>query len=241
MKNATLYRMHTSSHICPFGLRAKDLLSREGFYVDDRVLKSRAQTDEFKATHNVDTTPQIFINDQHIGGYEALRRYLGKPLHKEKKNVYWPVLSIFLVALLVTFATQFPADNLVEWVMPFIGFTMLLLAVQKIRDVHSFTNSFITYDLLAMHHLKYAYAYPYLELYGGVCMLTTLPAIYYAPVAIFIGFIGAISVFKAVYIDKRALQCACVGGDTDVPLGFISLTENVVMFGAGALMLYSYF
>ena len=42
------------------------------------------------------------------------------------------------------------------------------------------------------------------------------------PVALIIGMIGAVSVFKAVYIDKRELKCVCVGGDINVPLGFIS-------------------
>ena len=37
------------------------------------------------------------------------------------------------------------------------------------------------------------------------------------------------SVVKAVYIDKRDLKCACVGGSSNVPLGFVSLTENVMM------------
>ena len=41
--------------------------------------------------------------------------------------------------------------------------------------------------------------------------------------------IGAVSVFKAVYIDKRDIKCACVGGSSKVPLGFVSLTENVMM------------
>jgi hypothetical protein len=41
--------------------------------------------------------------------------------------------------------------------------------------------------------------------------------------------IGAVSVIKAVYVDKRELKCACVGGDSNVPLGFLSLTENVMM------------
>jgi hypothetical protein len=49
------------------------------------------------------------------------------------------------------------------------------------------------------------------------------------PVALFIGTIGAVSVFKAVYIDRRELKCACVGGNSNVPLGFVSLTENVMM------------
>lgn len=49
------------------------------------------------------------------------------------------------------------------------------------------------------------------------------------PIALFIGGIGAVSVFKAVYIEKRELKCACVGGSSNVPLGFVSLTENVMM------------
>jgi hypothetical protein len=36
-------------------------------------------------------------------------------------------------------------------------------------------------------------------------------------------------VFKAVYIDQRELKCACVGGGSNVPLGFVSLTEDVMM------------
>jgi len=36
-------------------------------------------------------------------------------------------------------------------------------------------------------------------------------------------------VIEAVYIDKRKLECACAGGGGSVPLGFISLTENLLM------------
>jgi hypothetical protein len=57
------------------------------------------------------------------------------------------------------------------------------------------------------------------------------------PVALFIGTIGAVSVFKAVYIDRRELKCACVGGDSNVPLGFISLTENMMMVAMALWML----
>lgn len=58
-----------------------------------------------------------------------------------------------------------------------------------------------------------------------------------APVALFIGGVGAVSVFKAVWIDKRELKCACVGGSSNVPLGFVSLTENLMMVGMAAWML----
>ena len=57
------------------------------------------------------------------------------------------------------------------------------------------------------------------------------------PVALFIGTIGAVSVFKAVYVDKRELKCACVGGGSNVPLGFVSLTENLMMIAMALWML----
>ena len=47
---------------------------------------------------------------------------------------------------------------------------------------------------------------------AGVLMVAGLLTWFAAPVALFIGVVGAWSVFKAVYIDKRKLKCACVGG-----------------------------
>ena len=58
------------------------------------------------------------------------------------------------------------------------------------------------------------------------------------PVALFIGGIGAVSVFYAVYVEKRELKCACVGGSSKVPLGFVSLTENLAMVGMAIWMLW---
>ena len=57
------------------------------------------------------------------------------------------------------------------------------------------------------------------------------------PVALFIGTVGAVSVFKAVYVEKREIKCACVGGSASVPLGFVSLTENLMMVAMAAWML----
>ena len=60
------------------------------------------------------------------------------------------------------------------------------------------------------------------------------------PVALLIGTIGAASVFKAVYLDKREIKCACVGGASKVPLGFVSLTENLMMVAMAVWMLVAH-
>lgn len=49
-------------------------------------------------------------------------------------------------------------------------------------------------------------------------------------IIVFVG-IGVISVYKVVYIDKCDLKCVCVGGDSNVLLGFVLLFENVMMVG----------
>jgi hypothetical protein len=59
------------------------------------------------------------------------------------------------------------------------------------------------------------------------------------PVALFIGSVGAASVFKAVYLDRRELKCACVGGSSNVPLGFVSLTENLMMIVMAVWMAFA--
>lgn len=78
-KRATLYRMVLPDHTCPFGTRAKQLLIDSGYEVEDRILGSRDEVDAFKTEHNVDTTPQIFIADERIGGCDELAQFLDVP------------------------------------------------------------------------------------------------------------------------------------------------------------------
>jgi glutaredoxin len=73
---ATLYRMVLPDHVCPFGVRAKQMLEEAGFQVDDRILCSREEVDAFEDEQGVDTTPQIFIKGERIGGSDDLERYL---------------------------------------------------------------------------------------------------------------------------------------------------------------------
>ena len=63
-QEAHLYRLATQEHICPFGLKARALLKRQGYKVIDHKLTSREQADKFKSQHEVGTTPQIFIENK---------------------------------------------------------------------------------------------------------------------------------------------------------------------------------
>ena len=74
-KKATLHRMILPDHTCPYGVKALALLKEKGFEVDDKILRTREETDAFKERHGLETTPLIFLGDEKIGGYSDLRRY----------------------------------------------------------------------------------------------------------------------------------------------------------------------
>ena len=239
-KEATLYRMVTPKHLCPFGAKARDLLEREGFAVNDEWLRSREETDAFKAAHGVATTPQTFIEGVRIGGYDDLRRHLGRKVADRKAAGYRPVVAVFAVAALMAMAASHATlgsaltIRAVEW---FVAFAMCVLAVLKLQDLESFSNMFLGYDLLARRWLPYAYLYPFGEALAGVLMIAGALSWLSIPLSLLIGSVGAVSVVKAVYLDGRELRCACVGGGSNVPLGFVSLTENLMMVAMAVWML----
>ncbi len=70
MANITVY----SGPHCPYCVRAKALLTRKGAAFEEIDVKADpARMDEMMARSNGRRTiPQIFINDQHIGGCDDL-------------------------------------------------------------------------------------------------------------------------------------------------------------------------
>ncbi len=238
-KKAVIHRMVMPSHTCPYGLKALHLLKRSGYEVEDRHLGTREETDAFKAEHGVATTPQIFIGGERIGGHDDLRRFLGKRVADPKATNYRPVIALFAMTALMAMAASHAVTGSVftlrsaEW---FVSFSMVVLALLKLQNVESFATMFLNYDLLARRWVPYGYVYPFAEGLAGLLMAAGALTWLSVPVALFIGSVGAVSVFKAVYIDRRELKCACVGGSSNVPLGFVSLTENLMMVAMAVWM-----
>lgn len=238
---AILHRMVMDKHVCPYGLKALDLLRRKGYAVDDRWLTTRAETDAFKAEHGVKTTPQIFIEGERIGGYDDLLAHFGKSPPDPDTPSYRPVIAIFAVAALMALAASQALHGALITIHAaelFIAFSVAILAIQKLQDVDSFATMFLGYDLLAQRWPRYAYIYPFAEALAGILMIAGALMWLSIPLMAIIGGVGAVSVFKAVYIDRRELKCACVGGNSTVPLGFVSLTENLMMIAMAAWMLF---
>ena len=228
LENVKVYR----KKLCQYGKHAVDLLRKRNIQFEDHLFANTNEEQAFKINHQVQTTPQIFIDGERIGGYTDLAQKLqvAPKTTPNKSTSYWPVITVFSVCMLMAIATQTELRG-------FMGFSLCVLACLKIMDLPAFIKGFVQYDLLAKKQPVYAKVYPLAELLVGLSLLAKQLPIVFGTIALVVGFIGAISIVKSVYIDKLNLNCACVGGNSKVPLGFVSLTENLAMIFMGAIML----
>jgi glutaredoxin len=232
LRDVRLYRMDLPDHACPWGLRALRLLAAQQISFEDHPLRSAGEVAAFKAAHGVATTPQVFAGSERIGGYTELAARLG--VRPEPAAVaYTPVLAVFATAALMALA-------LAGGVRGFMGTAICLLAMLKLMDVAAFAASFARYDLLSQRWRPWGRLYPGVELLVGLGVLSG-PALgvgerWIGALAVLLGAVGMVSVGKAVFVDRLALNCACVGGSARVPLGIVSFAETLLMTLMGAAM-----
>ena len=165
LRRAGLHRMETAEHVCPWGLKTRGLktrglLRRDGHEVDDNTLTSRAEIDAVRARHDVETTPQVFIGGERIGGYEEALRFPGKEVRDPDAVTHAPVSALFAMAAAMALAVSWATHGSVvtiaaaEW---FIAISMCLLALQKLKDVESFATMVLNYALLAQRWGRYGH------------------------------------------------------------------------------------
>ena len=229
LQDVHLYRMDLPDHACPWGHKAIRLLQEQGIPFTDHRLTTQVQVQAFKDQHRVATTPQIFSAGQRLGGYSELAALL--QVRAEAAEVsYTPVLAVFATALLVDLAAG-------GGVMGFMGYALAMLAMLKLMDVAAFATSFLKYDLISQRCPVYARCYPGLELLVALGFLARQAQGATGLLALLLGVSGMVSVYKAVVIDKLALNCACVGGNSKAPLGVVSFAENLMMAAMGTALI----
>ncbi|MEL6355000.1 MAG: glutaredoxin [Cyanobacteria bacterium J06627_28] len=223
--------MSTPEHECPWGLKAVALLEEKGIEFEDHKLTSKAETEAFKEQHQVMTTPQIFFGEERVGGYTDLAERFEVEVEGAEYS-YTPVVALFSTAGLVAWSSALGISG-------FMGVSLSMLASLKLMDIESFAEGFEKYDLITKQVKPYGKAFPFLELLLGLGFLSGVAPVATGLGSLVLGTSGAISVFKAIYIDKLELNCACVGGNSKAPLGVVSFLENAIMIVMGVVLLWS--
>jgi copper chaperone CopZ len=136
--------------------------------------------------------------------------------------------------LLIAFAT---GDwSLGPMMRHFMAGFFLVFSFFKLLDLSGFVTAYRGYDLLAARSASWAYAYPFVELTLGIAYLIDFIPVLTNIVTFLIMTIGAIGVLKAL-LDKRRIQCACLGTALNLPMTKVTLIEDLTMAAMAAGML----
>ena len=120
----------------------------------------------------------------------------------------------------------------------FMGGFFVLFSFFKLLDLKGFAEGYRTYDILAQKWPMYGYVYPGIELGLGISYLMTQSLMITNVLTIIIMGVSSVGVIQAL-LQKRAIQCACLGTFFKLPLTNVTLFEDLLMAGMSALMLYS--
>jgi hypothetical protein len=146
-----------------------------------------------------------------IGGHDDLRRFFGLTVVDPSTTTYRPVIALFAMTALMAMATGYAVDGtlltirVAEW---FVAFSMCVLALLKLQNIESFATMFLNYDLLAKRWVPYGRIYPFAEGLAGVLMVAGALDWLSVPIALFIGTVGAVSVFKVSVMIKREIAAS---------------------------------
>lgn len=154
---------------------------------------------------------------------------------------YWPVILLALYSLAAAVLFAAARESGVRGGMHYFMAVFLAgFSFFKLLDLPGFADSYAAYDILAGRFKPYGYIYPFLEL-GLAALYATLmiPTItYIATIALMA--VGSIGVIRAVARGKD-IHCGCMGTMLDLPMGPVTIVEDVGMGLMALVMLISLF
>jgi len=149
------------------------------------------------------------------------------------------LFPLFLIFGYITVAAVLLNHNPFElhgFMLDFMGLFYIVFSFFKMLDLKGFPESFRMYDPLAKEVAVYAIIYPFLETALGLMFLLRFEIGIALIATVIILGITTIGVIK-VLLDKKSIQCACLGTALKLPMTKATFIENSVMIVMAAYML----
>lgn len=166
--------------------------------------------------------------------------------HEEEKKESWlityrPVLLVFGYILAITLFIEYTAAQAdgMRWMNHFMAGFFLVFSFFKLLNLKSFAESYAMYDVVARRWQAWGYVYAFLELALGLAFLTGFSPIATNAVTLVIMSASIIGVLQSV-LNKRKIQCACLGTVFNLPMSTITILEDAVMIAMSAIVLITY-
>ena len=147
-----------------------------------------------------------------------------------------PLFLIFAYLVATAVLLHLDTADLSAMMLDFMGLFYVVFSFFKFLDLKGFQTSFQMYDPLAKRISIYGWVYPFIELALGLCFLMRYQLEFALILTLLILGMTTIGVLR-VLIDKRQIQCACLGTALKLPMTEATFIENAVMIVMALFML----
>lgn len=168
----------------------------------------------------------------------------GDMVQEETKSwfeTYKPIVLIFGYVTLVSViagSTLIGFNELLAMRVFMAGF-FLVFSFFKLLNLDGFADSYAMYDVIARRFKGWGYLYALIELALGIAYAANFNPVVTNIVTLVVMSVSIIGVLQTV-LNKRAIQCACLGGVFNLPMSTVTIIEDGLMILMSALMLFMY-
>lgn len=155
---------------------------------------------------------------------------------------YKPILLIFFYISLITLLMQFANEkfDVMQWMRHFMAGFFLVFSFFKMLNLKGFAESYVMYDVVAKRLPAWAYIYAFTELALGIAFLVNFNPLVTNSVTFIVMSISIIGVLQSV-LNKKKIQCACLGAVFNLPMSTVTIIEDALMIAMSALMILNLF
>lgn len=154
---------------------------------------------------------------------------------------YKPILLIFFYITIITLLAQIGNQQMdwMQWMRHFMAGFFLVFSFFKLLNLKGFAESYVMYDVVAKKFPAWAYIYAFIELALGLAFLINFNPLITNSVTFVVMSLSIVGVLQSV-LNKKKIQCACLGAVFNLPMSTVTIIENALMIGMSGAMLLSY-
>ncbi|KQM78354.1 heavy metal transporter [Pedobacter sp. Leaf216] len=200
--------------------------------------------DSNSATISMDKHIGLNTLQQALGGTES-KYQISAAQHSETleeakswAETYKPILIIFgyVTAIALIVSWQGKSLNYMAFMRIFMAGFFLTFSFFKMLNLKAFAESYAMYDIVAKKFSAWGYIYAFIELGLGLSFALNLSPTIINWVTLIVMTISIFGVLESV-LNKKKIQCACLGAVFNLPMSTVTIVEDALMIAMSAVML----
>lgn len=198
----------------------------------DGVKSVQVDLDKRKAVVEGEVNEQLIRQAIEKAGYSVSEKSTNRDWSQ-----YKPIIVVFsLIGIVTVLLAVVYKLNLMQVMQVFMAGFFLVFSGFKLLDIREFAMGYASYDLIASKWPMWGYIYVCIELSLGLIYAAGINNMAVNLFTATVMLVGAGGVYRSIK-SKRKVKCACLGSGISLPVGKVTLLEDLLMTGMALLMI----